>query len=60
MVFEAILNEVDQLQGVSARLDGLAEQNPSATEALMTIADSVRRTAAVLAVVATVKSPMPN
>ena len=58
--FEAILNEVDQLQGVSARLDGLAEQNPSATEALMTIADSVRRTAAVLAVVATVKSPKPN
>ena len=58
--FEAILNEVDQLQGVSARLDGLAEQNPPATEVLMTIADSVRRTAAVLAVVATVKSPKPN
>ena len=58
--FEAILNEVDQLQGVSARLDGLAEQNPPATEALMTIAESVRRTATVLAVVATVKSPKPN
>jgi len=58
--FEAILNEVDQLQGVSARLDGLAEQNPPVTEALLTIADSVRRTAAILAVVVTVKSPKPN
>ena len=58
--FEAILNEVDQLQNISARLDGLAEQNPSVTEALMTIADSVRTTAAVLAVVAVVKSPKPN
>jgi hypothetical protein len=58
--FEAILNEVDQLQKVSARLDGLAEQNPPVTEALMTIAESVRNTATVLAVVAAVKSPKPN
>ena len=58
--FEAILNEVDQLQSVSARLDRLAQQNPPATEALMTIAESVRTTAAVLAVVAAVKSPKPN
>jgi hypothetical protein len=58
--FEAILNEVDQLQSVGARLDGLAEQNPPVTEALMTIADSIRTTAAVLAVVAVVKSPKPN
>jgi hypothetical protein len=58
--FEAILNEVDQLQRVSARLHGLAEQNPPVTEALMTIAESVRNTATVLAVVATVKSQKPN
>ena len=58
--FEAILSEVDQLQSVSARLDGLAEVNSSAEEALMTIADSVRNIAAVLAVVAVVKSPKPN
>jgi hypothetical protein len=58
--FEAILNEVDQLQSVSARLDELAEQNPPVTEALLTIADNVRNTAAVLAVVAVVKSPKPN
>jgi hypothetical protein len=58
--FEAILNEVDQLQGVSERLDGLAEYNPAVTEALVTIAENVRNTAAVLAVVATVKCPKPN
>jgi hypothetical protein len=58
--FEAILNEVDQIQSVSARLDGLAEQNPPVTEALMTIAHNLRTTAAVLAVVAVVKSPKPN
>jgi hypothetical protein len=58
--FEATLNEVDQLQSVSARLDGLAEQNPPVTEALMTIADNVRNTATVLAVVAAVKCPKPN
>ena len=57
---EAILNEVDQLQGVSTRLEGLAEQYPPVTEALMTVAGSVRRTATVLAVVAAVKSPKPN
>src|SRR3984957_4368196 len=35
--FEAILNEVEDLQGVSARLEELAEQYPPVTEALMTI-----------------------
>jgi hypothetical protein len=58
--FEAILNEVDQLQSVSSRLDGLAEQNPPVEEALMTIAESVRNAASVLAVVAAIKSPKPN
>jgi hypothetical protein len=29
MVFEAILDEVDQLHNVSKRLEGLAEQHPS-------------------------------
>ncbi len=58
--FEAILNEVDQLQSVSARLDGLADRNPPVTEALMTIAESVRNAASVLAVVAAVKCPKPN
>ena len=60
MGFEAILNEVDDLQGVSARLEGLAEQYPPVTEALMTISGNVLNTATVLAVVAAIKSPKPN
>jgi len=58
--FEAILDEIDQLQNVSARLDRLAEQNPPVTEALTSISESVRFAATVLAVVAAVKSPKPN
>ena len=58
--FEAILNEVDDLQGVSARLQGLAERYPPVTEALMTISGNVLNTATVLAVVAAIKSPKPN
>jgi len=60
MGFEAILNEIDELQGVSARLEGLAEQYPPVTEVLMTISGSVLNTATVLAVVAAIKSPKPN
>ena len=58
--FEAIVNEVDQLQNVSVRLEGLAEQYPPLTEALSTIAGNVLSTATVLAVVAAIKSPKPN
>jgi hypothetical protein len=58
--FEAILNEVDDLQAVSARLQGLAEQYPPVTEALRTISGNVLNTATVLAVVAAIKSPKPN
>ena len=58
--FEAILKEVDDLQGISARLEGLAEQYPPVTEVLMTISGNVLNTATVLAVVAAIKSPKPN
>ena len=60
MGFEAILNEVDDLQGVSARLERLAEQYPPAAEALMSISGNFLNTATVLAVVAAIKSPKPN
>jgi hypothetical protein len=60
MGFEAIVNEVDHLQGVSARLERLAEQYPPVTEALRTISGNVLNTATVLAVVAAIKSPKPN
>lgn len=59
MAFEAILNEVDQLHSVSTRLEGLAEQHPPFTEALMTIAGNVRNTAVVLAVLVATRSPRP-
>jgi hypothetical protein len=58
--FEAIVNEVDDLQGVSARLERLAEQYPPVSEALMSISGNVLNTATVLAVVAAIKSPKPN
>jgi hypothetical protein len=50
MPFEAILNEVEQLHSVSTRLEGLAEQLPTVSEALIGIAGSVRNAATVLAV----------
>ena len=60
MGFEAIVNEVDDLQRVSARLERLAEQYPPVTEALRSISGNVLNTATVLAVVAAIKSPKPN
>jgi hypothetical protein len=59
MPFEAILREVDLLHSVSTRLEGLAEQHPPVSEALITIAGSVRNTATVLAVLVATRSPEP-
>ena len=59
MLFEAILNEVDQLHNVCLRLEGLADQHPTVAEALILIAGSVRNTATILAVVVATKSPNP-
>ncbi len=59
MPFEAILREVDQLQNVSMRLEGLAVQHPSLAEALITIAGNVRITATVLGVLVVTKRPKP-
>jgi hypothetical protein len=58
--FELILNAVDQLNGVTAHLEGLADQNPPFTEALLTVAENIRNTANVLAVLVAVRSPRPN
>jgi hypothetical protein len=58
MRFQAILHEVDELHNVSTRLEGLAEQHPPVSEALVTIAGSVRHTATILVLVAT-RSPEP-
>ncbi len=57
MPFEAILHEVDQLHKVGTRLEGLAEQHPLISEALITIAGNVRNTATILGVLVATKGP---
>jgi hypothetical protein len=64
MPFEATLREVDQLHTVSTRLEGLADQHPPVSEALMsealmTIAGNVRDIAPVLAGLVVTKGPKP-
>ena len=59
MLFQAILDEVDQLHSVSTRLEGLAQQHPPVSEALVTIAGNVRNTATILAVLVATKFPKP-
>jgi hypothetical protein len=59
MAFEAILHEVDQLHNVGTRLERLAEQHPPVSEALTTVARSVRSTATLLAVLVAIKGPKP-
>jgi len=46
----AILYEIQKLYDVSYRLESLAEQHPSASQALMKVAGSVRTTATLLEV----------
>ena len=50
-----ILNEIQQLHGVSDRLDLLAEQHPLVSEALIAMSGSVRNTATVLEVLVATK-----
>ena len=59
MPFEGILDEVEQLHNVSRRLEGLAERHPPVSQALVTIAESVRNTATVLAVLVATRGPKP-
>jgi hypothetical protein len=51
----AILREVQQLYNVSERLDLLAEQHPTVSEALIIISGSVRNTATLLEVLVATK-----
>jgi hypothetical protein len=55
MGFEAIMEEVDQLNQAGDRIEGLAEHHPPVSEALITIAGNVRITATVLAVLVETK-----
>jgi len=53
--YQLILDEVEHLNGVSARLEGLADQHPIATEKLLAIAGNVRSVATLLAVLVATK-----
>lgn len=53
---EAILQEVEQLNNVSERLESLADQHPLVEDALMSISGNIRNTAAVLEVLVLVKT----
>jgi hypothetical protein len=55
VAFEAILNEVEQLHSVSSRLEGLAEEHPTVLDAILTVAESVRGAATILAVLVATK-----
>ena len=55
----AILHEVQKLNGVSDRLESLAEQHPVVSEALIAISGSIRNTATLLEVlIATKMAPV--
>lgn len=55
MAHQPILDEVEQLHGVSGRLEILADQHPGATEELLTIAGNVRGVATLLALLVATK-----
>jgi hypothetical protein len=55
MAFKAILYEVEQLHLVSSRLEGLAEEHPTVLDAILTIAESIRGAATILAVLVATK-----
>ena len=57
MSLDSILQEAERLNNVSTRLEGLADQHPTMTEGLLTIAGNVRGAATLLAVLVETKRP---
>lgn len=55
MAHEAILDEVEHLYGVGARLEGLADGHPHIAEGLISIAGNVRSAATLLEVLVATK-----
>lgn len=55
--FETILQEVEQLNRVSDRLESLADQHPSVEDALITISANIRNAATTLDVLVLIKDP---
>lgn len=60
MLYEAILREADHLHSVSTRLEGLADDHADLSEALLSIAGSVRNTATLLSVLVLTKGDTPT
>jgi hypothetical protein len=56
MPSSTILLEVDKLHDVCGRLDWLAEQYPTMSEALMVIAGNIRQTATLLQILVVTKT----
>ncbi len=60
MSVSKILEEAQNLHGVSARLDSLAEQNPLASNALLGISGGIRDSAVLLEVLVATKMSPPS
>ncbi len=54
-----ILQEAQKLHDVSERLDSLADEHPTVSEALMTISGNVRHTATLLQILVVTKMGSP-
>ena len=59
MPFDLLLDEVEKLNGVSTRIQRLADEHTVLTTELLAIADSVRNTATLLAVIVATRAPRP-
>jgi len=55
MRYQPILNEVENLHGVSTRLEGLADEHSTAAGELLAIAGNVRNVATILALLVATK-----
>jgi hypothetical protein len=55
-----IMDEAQKLNGVSDRLDLLADQHPKASDAIFSIARSIRDSAVLLEVLVVTKLSMPG
>ena len=55
MPVTAILHEVQQLKEVCQRLESVAEEHPTVTEALLTICGTIRSSATILEVLVATK-----
>ena len=55
MPSKALLHEAQQLKDVSERLESLADEHPTVTDAILTICGTIRSTATILEVLVATK-----